>query len=186
MQFLFPAARRRPITAYGGSLHPAWFDVNSLPVSASSSFDPQGLRDAIDEVHQIIQMLADRGVPSTRIVLGGFSQGGFLAIEAAHAYHSSLGGVVSISGWCHSTATCKTPFFFSCGSADEVVDFNLSKASGERLAASSGGSAVIVHVQVSLLRLWHICWWLVALKFVCAMGIAIKPHVIRWVHFRPV
>ena len=39
------------------------------------------------------------GIPSSRIVLGGFSQGGGLALYSAFTHKDSLAGVVALSCW---------------------------------------------------------------------------------------
>lgn len=39
------------------------------------------------------------GIPSNRIVLGGFSQGGALAIYSALRYTKPLAGIVALSCW---------------------------------------------------------------------------------------
>lgn len=39
------------------------------------------------------------GIPSERVVIGGFSQGGALALYSALTMKKPLGGVMSLSGW---------------------------------------------------------------------------------------
>ena len=108
-------------------------------------------------VHRVIAELgAHHGVLPGNIVLGGFSQGGSLALSAGLAYPASLGGIVSISGWCADRAAFadrvhpaqrQTPVLFSCGTADPVVDFELAKLSGTLLAAMLGDAVTVMHSQ---------------------------------------
>lgn len=44
-------------------------------------------------------LLFQAGIPSNRILLGGFSQGGALALHAALTYPQPLAGVMSLSCW---------------------------------------------------------------------------------------
>lgn len=39
------------------------------------------------------------GIPADRIILGGFSQGGALALYSALTYPEKLGGVIGLSCW---------------------------------------------------------------------------------------
>lgn len=39
------------------------------------------------------------GIPTHKIVIGGFSQGGALALYSALIFPQKLAGVVSLSGW---------------------------------------------------------------------------------------
>lgn len=50
-------------------------------------------------VFQLIAEEEEKGIPSNRIILGGFSQGGALAIYSALRYSKPLGGVVALSCW---------------------------------------------------------------------------------------
>eukprot|EP00326_Haptolina_ericina_P023817 CAMPEP_0181184868 /NCGR_PEP_ID=MMETSP1096-20121128/9202_1 /TAXON_ID=156174 ORGANISM="Chrysochromulina ericina, Strain CCMP281" /NCGR_SAMPLE_ID=MMETSP1096 /ASSEMBLY_ACC=CAM_ASM_000453 /LENGTH=215 /DNA_ID=CAMNT_0023273671 /DNA_START=293 /DNA_END=941 /DNA_ORIENTATION=+ len=104
----------------------------------------------------MIDDLVESGVPSTKIVLGGFSQGGTLSILCGLTYSKPLGGVVSISGWAAyrealpskvSDANKQLPMLFSVGTADPVVSFALGSASGQILRQVLGDSVSVSHVQ---------------------------------------
>ena len=104
----------------------------------------------------IAELVAHHGFLPRNVVLGGFSQGGSLALCAGLAYPVSLGGIVSISGWgTHRSAFAdhvhpaqrQTPVLFSCGTADPVVDFELTKLSGNLLAATLGDTVTVTHAQ---------------------------------------
>lgn len=87
------------------------------------------------------------GYCSTRVVLGGFSQGAALALQAACQYGKPLGGVICLSGWLprgrHPTdqwqpndAAKATPILVCHGWADCVVTSNISKQSVSVLGAA--------------------------------------------------
>lgn len=61
--------------------------------------DEAGIRNAAKMVHSLIAKEVGLGIPSNRIVLGGFSQGGALAIFSALTYPQPLAGIIALSAW---------------------------------------------------------------------------------------
>ena len=53
---------------------PAWFDILSLD-DVMARQDEQGMLTSVQLVHRLITEEVDAGVPSDRIIVGGFSQG---------------------------------------------------------------------------------------------------------------
>lgn len=76
---------------------PSWFDIRSLEVGGSE--DETGIKEAAHMVHGMINNEIKAGIPADRIILGGFSQGGALALYAALTYPEKLAGVVGLSSW---------------------------------------------------------------------------------------
>lgn len=58
-----------------------------------------GIVKASETVHKMIMDEIQVGIPPNKILLGGFSQGGALALYSALTFHQKLAGVVSLSGW---------------------------------------------------------------------------------------
>lgn len=73
------------------------FDLRSL--DASGPEDEEGIRRAAETVHSMIAQEVAAGIPTERIVLGGFSQGGALALFSALTFPQPLAGVVALSSW---------------------------------------------------------------------------------------
>jgi lysophospholipase-2 len=76
---------------------PSWFDLMSLDPNGPE--DEPGIRKAVAYVEKLIDDEISQGVPSERIVLGGFSQGGALAMFTALTTKHKLGGLVALSCW---------------------------------------------------------------------------------------
>jgi len=76
---------------------PSWFDLMTL--DASGPEDEQGIKTASALVNNLISEEVKAGVPSDRIMLGGFSQGGALALYTAMHTEHKLGGVIALSCW---------------------------------------------------------------------------------------
>lgn len=76
---------------------PSWFDLRSL--DANGPEDENGIKRATTAIHSLIDNEVKEGIPSNRIVIGGFSQGGALALYSALTYNKPLAGVVALSCW---------------------------------------------------------------------------------------
>lgn len=97
IKFICPSAEPMPVTLNGGIQMPSWFDLKSL--DANGPEDEEGIKNACQKIHNLIEEETKLGIPSNRIMLGGFSQGGALAIYSALRYPKSLAGVLLFSCW---------------------------------------------------------------------------------------
>lgn len=73
--------------------------MDEIPVVSSTKDDAGDIDKSVERVHLLINALEDQGVPAKRIVVGGFSQGGAIALQSAFRYPRKLGGAVCLSGW---------------------------------------------------------------------------------------
>lgn len=76
VKFIFPHAPERPVTINGGMRMRAWYDIKSLDFNSRA--DLSGVLESAAHVETLIQEQVDKGIPTDRIVLAGFSQGGLL------------------------------------------------------------------------------------------------------------
>ena len=76
---------------------PSWFDLYSL--ESDARVDEEGIKKAQNIIHQLIAKEEKCGIPANRIVLGGFSQGGALALYSGLTYPKALGGIIGLSCW---------------------------------------------------------------------------------------
>lgn len=61
--------------------------------------DAGGIQRSAELVHKWIEEEIQEGIPSNRILLGGFSQGGALSLYASLTTPHQLAGVVALSCW---------------------------------------------------------------------------------------
>lgn len=136
-RFLFPQAPSRPVTINGGWVMPAWYDIKTLGRGPDRE-EERDIRDAAARLEALLRHERDRGVPSSRIVLAGFSQGGAMALHVAWRYPERLAGAVVLSGYPvlaatfadeASAANADLPWFVGHGRRDDVVPYR----SGERV-----------------------------------------------------
>lgn len=73
------------------------FDLRSL--DSTGPEDEEGIRKAAEMVHSLVAEEVAAGIPTTRIVLGGFSQGGALAMYSALTFPEPLAGIIALSAW---------------------------------------------------------------------------------------
>ena len=99
-----PEAEEREVATLGGARATAWFDMPTLQIGGdearpSRPQDRNGLPAAVSSVHRIIDELVASGLPSSRIVVGGFGQGGGVALVAGLQCPHKLAGVATLSSW---------------------------------------------------------------------------------------
>ena len=141
VRFVFPHAPFIPVTCNGGYVMRAWFDIHSLS-DISREVDEEGLLASRDAVRRLIARESGRGIPSRRIFLAGFSQGGAVAYLAALTHPEPLAGVIALSTYIPSPALIsgetteanrRIPIFAAHGTHDGVVPAALGLRSRDLL-----------------------------------------------------
>ena len=142
IRFVFPHAMRRPITINGGMVMRAWYDI--VQISASRGQDEAGIALSAQQVQALIGREIERGIPASRIILAGFSQGGAMALHVGLRYPQKLAGIMALSGYLlfperlmqeRSEANAATPVFIGHGTMDPMVPFALGQATVTALEA---------------------------------------------------
>jgi len=140
LRFVFPHAPVRPVTVNGGMPMRAWYDI--VGVDLISRQDETGMRASIASVEALIARENERGVPSSRILLAGFSQGGAIALSAALRHGETLAGVIALSTYLplqdafaseRNAANAHTPVFWGHGTADPIVPLTRGVSSRDLL-----------------------------------------------------
>jgi|SRR5688572_21416474 len=143
IRWVFPHAPSIPVTINGGMVMPAWYDIASLDFRTRRS-DEAGIRGSIEALERLIERENQRGVPSERILLAGFSQGGAIALSGGLRHAERLAGVIGLSTFLplheelareRAPVNAATPIFLAHGSLDPMVPFESGQLSRERLRA---------------------------------------------------
>ncbi len=95
IRFVFPHAPSMPVTVNNGYVMPAWYDI--IEFGTERKFNATQLLASAAKVHALIDREIERGIPSERILLAGFSQGGAVNFQAALTYDKPLGGLLALS-----------------------------------------------------------------------------------------
>jgi phospholipase/carboxylesterase len=139
-RFVFPNAPLRPVTINGGMRMRAWYDIKSF--DRTEAEDLAGFRDTERHLRALIERENGRGIPSSRIVVGGFSQGGASSLYAAPRYTESLAGILALSCYLpiherlageRTAANQLTPIFMAHGRGDAVISMELAELSRKQL-----------------------------------------------------
>ncbi len=139
VRYVLPNAPRIPVTINMGLIMPAWYDVAGF---GSAEEDERRIRESAGWIDELIGREAERGVPAGRVVLGGFSQGGAMALFAGLRYPEALAGVMCLSAYLVLAATLaaegteanrSTPVFAAHGTADPMVPLQRAVASRDLL-----------------------------------------------------
>jgi lysophospholipase-2 len=112
---------------------PGWFDLYDWPIEVGATDDPKNKMEGVDKIMDAIDELVAQGIDKRKIVVGGFSQGGAIALLAAyHPYsrHQGLAGCAALSAWLTLTKDLEitetqknTPLFWGHGQYDDKVLF---------------------------------------------------------------
>ena len=94
ISFIFPQAPLSPITINNGFMMPGWFDI--LGFGPSIPDDETGLNET---AHGIEALIESQTIPSNKLVLAGFSQGGAMALHVGLRYSKPLAGILVLSGY---------------------------------------------------------------------------------------
>jgi predicted esterase len=126
VKFVLPNAPIAPVTLNGGMAMPSWYDITSL--DDRSNQPCTGIEDSQAAIQALIDEEVASGIPLDRIVVGGFSQGGAMAIATGLQYSGTLAGVCVLSGYLAkaesfklSPEAAKTPVAHFHGTIDPVV-----------------------------------------------------------------
>lgn len=142
IRYVFPHAPEMAVTLNMGMRMRAWYDIVSLDARGQ---DEVGIRRSAAAVDALIAREVERGVPSSRIVLAGFSQGAAMALFTGLRYPGPLAGIVALSGYLPlhdaladeaAPANRGIEIFQAHGQHDEVVPHALGRGSAERLRAA--------------------------------------------------
>lgn len=141
MKCICPNAPSNPVTLNGGFIMPSWFDIATLGFPETE--DEEGIKKAAAQIKSLVEEEIKSGTPAERIVLGGFSQGGALALYTAFTMEKTLGGILALSCWLplhNSFPGCikgnrDTPVFQGHGNMDPVIHVAFGDMTNKYLAS---------------------------------------------------
>ncbi|KAM3852044.1 lysophospholipase-like protein 1 [Vipera latastei] len=158
IKVIYPTAPARPYTPMRGSLSNVWFDRCKI------SNDCPEHTETIDMMCQALNSLIDdevkNGIRKNRILLGGFSMGGGMALHLAYRHHQEVAGVFALSSFLNKNSAVyqaleknerELPELFQChGTADELVLYSWGEETNKTLKALG-----VTTTFLSLPNLYH-------------------------------
>jgi len=143
LRFLFPHAPVIPVTLNNGYRMRAWYDI--IGIDKRSAEDFAGMQASADAIVKLIRRENEAGVPTERIAVAGFSQGGAMALRIGTRLEEKLAGIIALSCYLplaaelaakKSAANARTPIFMGHGTHDPVVPHSLGEDSRAVLEAA--------------------------------------------------
>ncbi|WEW61406.1 alpha/beta hydrolase family protein [Emydomyces testavorans] len=150
VSFIFPNAPTIPVTVNYGMRMPGWYDIATLSVDATQEEflrqqDEPGILKSRDFFNSLVKEEMDKGIRPSRIVLGGFSQGGAMALITGLTSKEKLAGIFGLSCYLPLSQKIKellpedwpnkkTPVFMAHGNADAIVKFDFGRDSAKHLS----------------------------------------------------
>lgn len=142
IRFIFPHAPEQAVTINGGYVMRAWYDIKSMDLHDRA--DMQGVIASERRVKALINAQIAAGIPSERIVLAGFSQGGVMSLFAGLRFEQKLAGIMALS--CYfptgavlpeqlTPANAQTPILQQHGIQDDVVPLSAGILAKQALIA---------------------------------------------------
>ncbi|MFZ6658208.1 alpha/beta hydrolase [Undibacterium sp. TJN19] len=140
IRFVFPNAPTMPVTINGGYVMRSWYDILGTDIARRE--DENGLRVSQKRIEQLIARENDRGIPSERILLAGFSQGCAMTLQTGLRYPEKLAGLLCLSGYVplrdliaaeRSASNQATPIFLAHGRGDPVIQIQRAEQSRDLL-----------------------------------------------------
>ncbi|MGH8076260.1 MAG: alpha/beta hydrolase [Lysobacter sp.] len=140
IRFVFPHAPTRAVTINNGQRMRAWYDIKDFNLAGRA--DETGVLESMVQVEALIQREAARGVPASRVLLAGFSQGGAITLAAGLRRQTPLAGLIALSTYLPMAdrltldvpaAASSQPLFMAHGQHDPVVPYAGGDISASRL-----------------------------------------------------
>jgi phospholipase/carboxylesterase len=133
----------------------AWYPQRFL---VPTRLNQPWLDSALGVVFGLIDGVLASGMPGTRLLLGGFSQGACLALEATARRGSGLGGVFAFAGGLigaideprlHDQRIDGLPVFLGCGDVDEHIPLSFVEHASRVLRALGADLTLRVYPGVN-------------------------------------
>ncbi len=143
IKFILPHAPYQPVTLNNGYEMRAWYDIFGL--QPDSPQDETGIRSMQSTLNAMIESEIARGIPSQRILLAGFSQGGAMALHTATRFEKPLAGVLALSTYLplknqlqseRQAANQHIPIWMAHGRFDQVIALSTAQSSRDTLQAA--------------------------------------------------
>jgi phospholipase/carboxylesterase len=111
-----------------------WYDIEAL--EGNRRADEAGILESAAAVRKLIERENARGIPTSRIVLAGFSQGGAMAYTVGLSHAEPLAGIVALSAYIPAPALLEaslaaanrtTPLFAAHGTDDDILPVEMGE-----------------------------------------------------------
>ena len=134
VKIILPTAPTQPVTMNGGYPMPSWYDITGLDIRSNEQCE--GIFESRDTLRKLLAEEHSLGLPYSRMMVGGFSQGGALSLFVGlqmPSIEEKLAGIVAMSGYLPGEKQFNlteglgdTPILHCHGTTDPVVRHELA------------------------------------------------------------
>ncbi|KAK2854700.1 hypothetical protein Q7C36_006569 [Tachysurus vachellii] len=172
IRVIYPTAPARPYTPMQRALSHVWFD--RYKISRDCPEHLESIEEMCSNLGAVVQDEIQAGLPKHRMIIGGFSMGGAMALHLACRYHQDVAGVFAMSSFLNKGSVVyqavedakghHLPELLQChGTADELVSHTWGEETSRLL--KKAGMATSFHSfpglnhqlcrpELELLRSW--------------------------------
>lgn len=136
LRVVLPHAPLRAVTINGGARMRAWYDFRNLEFGRGEA--TEDIEDSIDLIHRLLAAERDRLPVHGKLLLGGFSQGGVMALAAGLRADPQPDALVVLSAYLWGAlpkAGPIPPAFQAHGEQDPVIPLAAGRAANRQLEA---------------------------------------------------
>lgn len=153
VNFVFPNAPIKPLTCAGGQRISQWFDIFEMG-NPDARQDEDGYWGSVSKINNLIEDEANNGIDSSKIIIGGFSQGASISLGVAASYEKKIAGVLCLSGFFGmkqgissrlKDVNKNTPIFHGHGDLDPVININYARATAKYFQNNLGFTNYHLH-----------------------------------------
>lgn len=138
---VLPQAPNMPVTLNGGMVMPSWYDILDTSIFRRAE-DKDGINQSCKLITDVLDEEVKR-IGSEKVIIGGFSQGGAMAMYTGLGYSKPLAGIISCSAYVlgplHeepqriTQENRKTPLLVCHGKMDSMVPFQPTMGTYQKL-----------------------------------------------------
>jgi phospholipase/carboxylesterase len=138
VRFIFPHAPIRPVTINNGMEMRAWYDF----IPHSETEGASDIEESSEQIRAFIHREIERGIPSEKIVVAGFSQGGVIALYTGLRFETRIAGILALSTYLYDVvaterertdANLAIPIMMAHGTYDPMIPVMRAATSRENL-----------------------------------------------------
>lgn len=133
IRFVFPHAPMRQVTINNGYVMRAWYDIFGF--DENSQEDHVGIKASQQDAEALILQQHQAGIPFSRIILAGFSQGGAMALYTGTHFPHRLAGIMGLSTYLPLAKSLPIagqdppPIFLAHGTHDDMLPLTFGEKS---------------------------------------------------------
>lgn len=152
LRFVFPHAPMQPVTINNGFVMRSWYDIAQMDLQRVP--DLAGIAESVAYLNTLIAAQLADGIPLSRLILAGFSQGGVVVTDCALRMAEKPAGVLALSTYLAEAVGdgAGLTMFQAHGEHDDIVPM---KAADDAAAALEGLGVALERRQYPMAHQVH-------------------------------